>query len=216
MDCDTARIALSAILDGEPPIASGEAHQEALTAVQAHLRSCAGCATWHQEAVRLRDLTLETAADAPDLTARVLSAVRDDNASRDVYAESLQAGRRRILRVAVAVAAVVQLALAVPALLTAAGLTDFVAVHTSREMASFDIAVAVGFLLAAVRPERAKAFVPVAVVLAACLLFSSSLDVAQGMTVMADETGHMVACVQAGLLWLLGRTGVRSPRPVTA
>ncbi|GIG65275.1 hypothetical protein [Phytomonospora endophytica] len=215
MDCDTARIALSAILDGEAPTAS-EAEPEAFAAVHSHLRTCADCGAWHREAVRLRGLTLDAATPAPDLTARVLSAVRDEDARRDVYAESLNAGRRRILRVAVAVAAGVQLALAVPALLSAAGLTDFAAVHTSREMASFDIAVAVGFLLAAIRPERAKAFVPVAVVLAACLLFSSSLDVAQGMTVMADETGHMVACVQAGLLWLLGRASVRSPRPATA
>ncbi|WP_285667589.1 zf-HC2 domain-containing protein [Actinorhabdospora filicis] len=212
MDCDTARAALSAILDGETP---GDQHEG--DAVHEHLLTCPGCAAWHARALELREAALASSAtEPPDLTERVLSAVREDGRRQEVYAESLLAGRRRILRIAVGVAAVVQLALAVPALLTATGITDFQVVHTSREMASFDIAVAVGFLLAALRPERAKAFVPVAVVLAVCLLFSSSLDVAQGMRALADETGHMVACVQAGLLWLLGRTAVRPPRPVTA
>lgn len=211
MDCHTARAALSAILDGESPEPPHEG-----AAVHNHLASCAACTTWHARAFRLKMATDASPAEPLDLTERVLSTVREDGRRRQVYAESLQAGRRRILRITVGVAAVAQLALAIPALLTATGLSDFQVVHTSREMASFDIAVAVGFLLAALRPEWAKAFVPVAVVLAACLLFSSSLDVAQGMRALADETGHMVACVQAGLLWLLGRTVVRPPRPVTA
>ena len=89
-------------------------------------------------------------------------------------------GRRQILRLAVAVAAVAQLALAVPVLLSGLGVAADP--HTSREMASFDIALAVGFALAAYRPARARAFVPVAFVLAACLAATSAVDMANAST----------------------------------
>jgi hypothetical protein len=72
-------------------------------------------------------------------------------------------------------------------------------------MASFDIAVAVGFALAAWRPERARAFVPVAFVLAACLAATSVMDISDGATHLAHEVGHLAALAQALLLWALSR-----------
>jgi hypothetical protein len=65
--------------------------------------------------------------------------------------------------------------------------------------------VAVGFLLAAYRPQRALAYVPLAVVLAGCLALTSGVDMSRGVTVPSHEVGHLVAVVQAGLLWALGR-----------
>jgi hypothetical protein len=121
-----------------------------------------------------------------------------------------------VLRVAVAVAAVVQLALALPTLLSTFLSTELGA-HAGREMASFDVAVAVGFLLAAYRPDRARAFVPVALVLAACLAATSGIDLVRGVTTIGHEFGHLVAVVQAGLLWALSRgTGGLVPRPRVA
>ena len=85
--------------------------------------------------------------------------------------------------------------------------------HTGREMASFDVALAVGFALAACRPERARAFVPVAFVLAACLAATSAVDIAASHTALVHEIGHLAAVAQAALLWALGRT---TGRPLTA
>ncbi|HZE37509.1 MAG TPA: hypothetical protein VE172_01745, partial [Stackebrandtia sp.] len=67
-------------------------------------------------------------------------------------------------------------------------------------------------LLAAIRPERARAFVPVALVLALCLAATSGVDLIRGATGLADESGHLVALVQAGLLCALGRHQ-RRPEP---
>ncbi|GAB3955092.1 hypothetical protein GCM10027614_63310 [Micromonospora vulcania] len=117
---------------------------------------------------------------------------------------AIRQARRQVLRIAVAVAAVAQLAIALPILL--AGLGVSVDPHTGREMASFDVALAVGFVLAAWRPERARAFLPVALVLAVCLAGTSVVDIANSTTALVHEVGHLAAVVQAGLLWALGRT----------
>jgi hypothetical protein len=93
-----------------------------------------------------------------------------------------------------------QLAMAIPMLL---GLGEIA--HTSREAASFDIAVAVGFAFAAWRPDLARAFVPVAFVLAGCLILTSVFDVVEGAARLAHEMGHVAALAQAGLLWGLSR-----------
>jgi predicted anti-sigma-YlaC factor YlaD len=119
--------------------------------------------------------------------------------------------RRQILRVAVAAAAAVQLALALPSLFGAAAGTAGAGLHATREMASFDVAVAVGFVLAAWRPRRAMAFVPVAFVLAGCLAGTSVVDVVHGVTGVGHEVVHLVVMVQAGLLWALGRVDRAQP-----
>lgn len=197
MDCTTARAAVSALLDGEPV--------DNLTTVTAHLSGCVDCRSWRAAA---RDLVSAAAAEfaaVPDLTVSVLEAVAADRTARERAAAAARRSRRRVLRVAVGVAAVAQLVLAVPALLAVTGITDGAMVHLSREMASFDIAVAVGFLLAALRPERARAFVPVALVLAGCLAVTSGVDLVSGATGPADEAGHLAALVQSVLLWFLGR-----------
>ncbi|HEY0698391.1 MAG TPA: hypothetical protein VGD43_11350, partial [Micromonospora sp.] len=153
-------------------------------------------------------------AQVPDLTAQVLAAVAADP-RRPVAARDRRAalrGHRQILRVAVAVAAVAQLLIALPTLL--AGLGVSVDPHTSREMASFDIALAVGFVLAAYRPERAQAFVPVAFVLAVCLAGTSLVDIVNSTTALVHEIGHLVAVAQAGLLWALGRVDRRIKPPL--
>jgi predicted anti-sigma-YlaC factor YlaD len=197
MECATAREELSASLDGEPITDP--------PALDAHLRGCSGCAAWRASAKQLGMLARSEFAETPDLTVAVLEAAAAQRQQRQRQNAAAAAGRRRMLRIAVAVAAAVQLALAVPALLAASGMPGLTAVHAGREMASFDIAVAVGFLLAAIRPERARAFVPVACVLAGCLALTSGMDLMAGVTGVADEAGHLVALVQAVLLWALGR-----------
>ncbi|MGY0230941.1 zf-HC2 domain-containing protein [Longispora urticae] len=195
MTCGEVRAALSALFDGEVAELS-------VQATEAHLSGCAACRTWKARALRLPDLTWT--ATPPDLTARVLAAVAEDE-------RAARRARWQILRFAVGAAAVIQLLLALPVLLDGGS-----GPHASREMASFDIALAVGFLLAAWQPSRARAFVPVAAVLAGCLALTSGMDVLNDSTALAHETGHLVALVQAGLLWALGRSSVRGgSRPAT-
>ncbi|MFF0370181.1 zf-HC2 domain-containing protein [Micromonospora sp. NPDC005087] len=203
MTCDHVRAALSARLDGEDPQASP-------AALDAHTATCAGCHAWLARAEQVTRLVRVQPVEVPDLTAAVLAAVAADSAHRSPAA--VRRARRQVLRIAVAVAAVAQLAIALPILL--AGLGVSVDPHTSREMASFDVALAVGFALAAWRPERARAFLPVALVLAVCLAGTSVVDIANSTTALVHEVGHLAAVVQAGLLWALVRTG-GDDRPLT-
>lgn len=201
-DCDVIRIGLSARMDGEDPGTS-------VDILDRHLLGCADCRAWLDGAERVTREARVRSVSVPDLTMSILAAVNADQRARDLAAAR---SRRQILRIAVGIAAFVQLALAVPILFGGG-----VGPHSGREMASFDIALAVGFALAAWRPERARAFVPVAFVLAACLALTSGFDIASAEIQLRHEAGHIAALVQAGLLWALGRgTTVRSSRTVAA
>ncbi|MFU8876278.1 zf-HC2 domain-containing protein [Micromonospora sp. SL4-19] len=201
--CEEVREALSARLDGEDP-------QALAAALTAHTASCPGCRSWLAGAERVTRLARLRVVDVPDLTAPVLAAVGADGAATRHGEAATVRARRQVLRVAVAVAAVAQLAIALPILL--AGLGVEADPHTSREMASFDAALAVGFALAAWRPERARAFLPVALVLAVCLAGTSVVDIAASTTAAVHELGHLAAVVQAALLWALGRVSAEPER----
>jgi predicted anti-sigma-YlaC factor YlaD len=205
--CEDIRTAVSARLDGEDPGLADDL-------IDGHLIGCSACQAWQDGAQRVVR-AVRTRPEAPDLTESIMLAVEADPqvvAQRARLRAAAEAhGRRQILRVAVAAAALVQLALALPTLLGAFTGTAGVGLHASREMASFDVAVAVGFLLAAYRPQRALAYVPVALVLSACLAVTSGLDLAHGVTGVGHEIGHLVTVVQAGLLWALGRIDRANP-----
>ncbi|MFC7246765.1 hypothetical protein ACFQO7_30160 [Catellatospora aurea] len=210
-NCEEVRVGLSARLDGE---ADAWAAQAGLAAdvLDRHLAGCADCRTWSRAAEQLTRAVRVQAVAVPDLTVPILAAVAAERHGAASAARRQAQGRRQILRIALGATAVVQVLLALPALFAGGG-----DLHTGREAASFDIALAVGFALAAWRPDRARAFVPVAFVLAACLIMTSAFDVADGVTALAHEIGHAAALAQAGLLWALSRTTTsREPaRPVT-
>src|SRR5262249_38176547 len=159
---EDVREALSAQLDGEQPGAAADS-------IDGHMSDCLACTAWLEGVRRVEAAGL---VEAPDLTERIMAALDTDPvvvAKRArLQAVARAPARRQVLRLAVAAAALVQLALALPTL-ASAFLSTEVGPHTGREMASFNVAVAVGFLLAAWRPARARAFVPVALVLAVCL-----------------------------------------------
>lgn len=202
--CDRIREALSARLDGE---------EVGLTpgAIEEHLAGCAECERWLGKAQDVTRAVRVQAVEVPDLTGPILAAVRADT---HAGARAERDKRRRLMRLALALTAGLQLALAIPMLL---GLGDIA--HDTREAASFDIALAVGFALAAWRPDRARAFVPVAFVLAACLTLTSAFDIMQGAALFAHEIGHVAALAQAALLWGLSRQTARAlglPREAAA
>jgi predicted anti-sigma-YlaC factor YlaD len=188
MMCTETRFALSALIDGEDP---GMPADQA----RAHVATCQACQAWQERAEGVTRAVRVQSVQVPDLTERVLAAVAADRPAPD--------SRRQVLRWALAISAVAQLLLSLPTLFAGSG----EAVHVSREMASFDVAIAVGYLFAAWRPARAAALVPVAVALSICLLLTSTLDVANDGALVAHEIGHLLAVFQAGLLWALGRRG---------
>jgi predicted anti-sigma-YlaC factor YlaD len=192
MRCAQIRVALSAILDGEEP----GLHREEIAA---HLAGCEDCRAWRSAAGSITEVVRSAAAPAPDLTEQVLAAVAADRP-----APVRSTAHPGVLRWALGISAVAQLLLALPALVADPNAADS-AMHASREMASFDVAVAIGFLFVAGRPAWARALVPVAVALAGCLLLTSTIDVSDGAAQLGHELNHLLAGVQAVLLWLLAR-----------
>lgn len=203
VSCDSVREALSARMDGEE---SGRDR----AVIQAHLPGCRACRAWLTSAEQVTRIARLQPVEVPDLTRAILAAAAREHDRTNSAVRAALAARRQILRVAIGLTAVAQVLLAVPALLAGLGVSGVVDPHLSREAASFDIALAVGFALAAWWPQRARAFVPVAFVLALCLTVTSAFDIAGGVTGAAHEVGHAVALVQAGLLWALSRYADRS------
>ena len=191
MNCTSCREAVSARLDGEP---SGlDAH-----AVDAHLQTCPGCREYAKTATELhRSIRVRTAEWGPDLTGRILARI-----GQEVHpAGSGQQDRRRDLRVALAVVAVLQLVVAVPAVLSGAtGLP----VHFARELASFDAALAIGLLVCAWQPARAFGLLPLVAALAAFQVGTALLDVLSGRAPIGAESLHLLDVVGLCLLWALG------------
>src|SRR5262245_23581413 len=196
MRCDDARPALSARLDGEPTLVDD-------LDLDVHLNTCPACRTWYAGAEEITRTARMSSLPVPDLTAQILAAVQADRAQ----------GRRRrpavlILRWALGVLAVVQVLIAVPDLLGSVGHEA----HAGREVAAFGIALAVGLLLVASYPEYARMFTPVVVTLVLCFASISALDLADGVITPSRVVGHVLAVLQAVLVWLLARRVPISPR----
>lgn len=193
MDCERCRTAVSARLDGEDPGAPDE-----LVAV--HLAQCAACRDFAAAAARLhRSARLAAAAEVPDLTAQVFAAI---DARQGAWSRPTL---RRVGRFALAAVGVLQLALAVPLLVVGDGVGA--PHHVARELGAFDIALGVGFLIAARQPTRAFGLLPMAGVLVACLLAVAGIDLASGRTGLVAEARHLLAVAGVALLWQFSRGG---------
>ena len=196
MDCDRIQLALSARLDGEEPGVPDDV-------LEAHLPDCAACRQWLREAEQVtRTVRLQSVA-VPDLTAAILASARD---SGTLPLPGRTPGPLRTpttvrLRWALGVLAALQLVLAVPDLLGGIGHDA----HAGREVAAFDVALAVGLLIAAWYPEHARVFAPVVATLVLCFVTISAMDILQGVVSPGRVAVHMIAVAQAGLVWLLAR-----------
>lgn len=207
MTCDEVRVALSAWLDGEDPGVP-------VSSLGAHTNSCPACGDWLTGVQRVSSALRLDRDQASELAPDVLAGVAAGARARAVTGRPASAahGRRQVLRVAVGAAAVAQFASSLPTLLAGLGVTG--GPHLGRELASCGMALAVGFGLAAYRPERAQAFIPIALTLAVLMVATSVVDIANSTTVPAREIGHLATVVQAGLLWALGRAAGTSGPPL--
>jgi hypothetical protein len=75
--------------------------------------------------------------------------------------------------------------------------------HVARHLGSFDVAIAAGLLYAAVRPQRAAALIPVALVLTGCVIATATFDLTDGSTSSGLEAHHLVDLVGFVLLWIV-------------
>jgi predicted anti-sigma-YlaC factor YlaD len=200
MRCDTIREALSAQIDGEEPGLADEV-------VQDHLRTCRACTVWSDEVSTLHGMVrVREAETVPDLTAPILATgAGHAPARRALLAEPVSTARWGLF-----VVALTQLVLAAPALVLGedAGAT----VHVARELGSFDVALAVGLLVAAWQPARAWGLLPVVTALALVLGGTGVLDVARGTTGSLGEAHHLLDLAGVILLWWVARQPEPHPR----
>jgi predicted anti-sigma-YlaC factor YlaD len=188
-----ARETLSALLDGEVPPHNG--------GVDAHVAGCADCRSWQEAAHRLtRRVRLTSARPREDGTARILEAVVADLPARR------SARGRQWVRAGLAAAALAQLVIIIPALVLGQAGAG-VPTHVARELGAFNLALAVGFAVTALRPEHARGMRPLVGAATMCLIALSVIDTANGETTLSAETPHLIALVGLVLLHLLAERG---------
>lgn len=204
MDCDKAREAISARIDGEDSnVPAAE--------LAAHLSGCAACRAWEQRAHAVtRRARLGGAFLDHDLTERVLAAVPPAPARRP---RSLARRPRSLAwQAALGAVAVAQLAMTVPLLVL--GHDHDAGMHAAHELGSFDLALAIAFCVGAIRPALSAGLAWPCCVAAGGLAGTAILDLIGGQTFGADEAQHLIALAGALLLLWQARTadsGTASP-----
>jgi predicted anti-sigma-YlaC factor YlaD len=195
VQCSDVRASISATLDGEMPALPPDV-------VGHHLRGCGECRAWDERVRRLhRSLRLQPAAPEPDRTDAILAA--------------LPTGRRVVedrvtgLRILTLVIAIVQLVATVPLLLASDTVMAGHAMedgHLERHIGVFAIAIAVGLLVVAWRPERAAMMLPILGVLVAGLAWTCLGDLWAGRPVPGNPVAHAADLAGFAVVWLLART----------
>jgi hypothetical protein len=80
---------------------------------------------------------------------------------------------------------------------------DGVAGHTARHVAAFSLAYAAGLVAVVARPARARPMLSVALVLAATLVITAGVDVAEGRVPLVGEAVHLPEVLSVVLVRLL-------------
>jgi predicted anti-sigma-YlaC factor YlaD len=194
MECDRAREAISARIDGEDPGVPGEA-------LEAHLAGCAACRNWQQRAhVVTRRARLGGPFLDRDLTGQVLAAISPAPARRRL---------RLAVRAALLAVALGQLAITVPLLIL--GHDHDAGAHAAHELGSFDLALAIAFVVGAIRPPLSAGLAWPCGIAAAGLVGTAIVDLIGGQTIGADEAQHLIAAAGAALLvWQARTAGTRA------
>jgi predicted anti-sigma-YlaC factor YlaD len=184
MTCERWMDAISARADGEEPAIDDRL-------LDAHLASCASCRAFADNVPRLRRASLDVAEPMEDLSGRVVKAVRLADRNSVWW----------VLRLGLGIVAVQVLVLSTPALLLghSAGSDR----HAARHLGSFAVAYAIGLLVVALRPAKARGMLPLAAALAGCLGVTAVIDIAQGRTPAVTEFHHIPEVCGLILVWLL-------------
>ncbi len=195
MRCTLFREAFSARLDGEEV---GPAVHE----LDAHLAGCAECQAWARAAGALAQVVSHAPRDHVPLDPAMLASLTAPvGESRTGFLATSE------WRIVLALIGIAQLVVAWPGLLLHDG---HASVHLAHELTAWDIGLAFGFLVAAVRPARAWGMLPLTVVLVACMVVTSTVDTLSGHALLGRELVHILELAGLAAVWVLARRG---PRP---
>jgi predicted anti-sigma-YlaC factor YlaD len=191
MDCPDVIELISAHLDRR-------AAPSEVRLMEIHIATCEPCGRyWRAAAALERSVRVRPAEPIPDLTGSILARARPPRARHLAW-----------LRVSLAWIGLLGVAQAVPNLVLGhdAGATT----HVARHVGALTIALFIGFVYAAWRPERAFGLLPVAVALAVAMICASIVDISQGLVSAPGElAAHSIDIAGVTLLWFLAGT----PKP---
>jgi predicted anti-sigma-YlaC factor YlaD len=193
MDCTTCQEILSARLDGE-------ADRLDIAGAEAHRSTCAACAAFEASAQSIhRSFRVRAAEAVPDLASAIVADAAVPAMHRVEHTWSIPA-----MHAARAALALLGLALLVTALPTmifhdTGGLHEH---HVTRELAAFQVALAGGFLLAALTPARAAGLLPTVAILVVSMTTIAAIDLQRGETPTIAEAQHLLEL--SGLLLIAG------------
>jgi predicted anti-sigma-YlaC factor YlaD len=181
-------------MDGEDPGVAG-------AALDAHVAECAACGHW---AVSVGALTAQMgeAPASPDLNPAVLATLMQGAA--EPRAGFLSIGEWRLV---MGVVGVLQLVTSWPGFVLHDG---HASEHLAHELTTWDLGLAVGFILLAAMPSRAWGALPVVAVLVMALVGTSVVDLVGGHALLGRELVHLLEVAGLGCLWVLARRMPRS------
>ncbi|WP_283312349.1 zf-HC2 domain-containing protein [Rhodococcus sp. IEGM 1354] len=215
MDCSIAREALSARIDGErEPVPAAR--------VDEHLEVCADCRSWYASASALtRAIRVRPSHRTPDLAPEILAA-----AGVDIPAGAARRTLRWVLRdhpwrAGLVVVALCQLVLGFGQVLgwgsghDHASMSDPAAMsgHLFNESTAWNVAVGVGFLVAAARPRATTGLLPVLVAFTAILGIFVVADIMAGQVTVARVSTHAIIAVGVLVTTMVHRAQRRSDTP---
>jgi len=196
MECDDARQAISAGLDNEEPGLAPDA-------LDRHLDGCPACRSWRAAAIDLhRAVRVRPAEPVPDLTAAVMAAVGG---------RAQEGSTPAVIRLTLALIAGAEILIALPAL---TGNDLGAPIHVAHEQGAWTLALAAALAMAAWRPSRAPALIPLLGVFVACLSVLTVIDIAGGRVAPSAEIPHLMSGFGLLLVWLEGHPPAGlGPRP---
>lgn len=200
LDCEGAREAISALQDGEDP-----GMDRAL--LEAHLEACSRCRDWADDTARVNRLATLAPVDLtdcgpPDLAPAVLAGLRRPERAR----------LRPVLRVALLVVGLVQLAVGLIGLLPIIdhGLLPVVHGHLGHETAAFNIAVGAALCWVVANTGRARGPLPLLAVFVAVLAGMEVIDLLVGRVDWIRSVSHLPVLAGLLLTWALVRSEPRT------
>ena len=180
MECDQWQEAIGAILDGEDPGMS-----RAL--VDAHVDRCPSCQQFREYSHSLRRAQVREASPQPDLAPKVVKSAKLLDGTRTWS----------IARAVLALCAFEVIVLSLGDLLGAT------ASHETRHLGAFTIAYAAVMMVVVVRPARARAMLPVALMLGFAILLTGIFDLLTGHVPLVNEVLHLPELISVFMIWLL-------------
>jgi predicted anti-sigma-YlaC factor YlaD len=185
MNCDVWREAISAREDGETPTIDARL-------LDAHLSGCVECRSYSENVQLLRRAaSIGVSKPMADMSGHIVRAARSAD-RRSVW---------WVLRLALGVVACQVIVLSTPALLL--GHSQGSDKHAARHLGSFAVAYAIGLLVVALRPAKARGMLPLAAALAGCLAITGIIDIAEGHVPAVTEVHHIPEVLGLILLWVL-------------